>query len=98
MGFMLDMDMHGMCMENNMILSFRFKATKRLFERTPTRRLPVGVLHAARRKPLWCNAARSLDDLRRPPGWSLDAPGRVFDVWPVTAESGLMRRKGVLPQ
>ncbi|MFZ5811769.1 MAG: type II toxin-antitoxin system RelE/ParE family toxin [Thermodesulfobacteriota bacterium] len=55
-----------------MILSFRCKETKRLCERTPTRRLPAGVLHAARRKLLWLNAAQSLDDLRSPPGNRLE--------------------------
>ena len=55
-----------------MIKSFRSKETDRLFNRLRSRRWQ-GVAAVARRKLELLNAAKSLDELRIPPGNRLEA-------------------------
>lgn len=55
-----------------MIRSFRFADTARLFADEPVPRFGA-IERVARRKLLFLNAARSLDDLRLPPGNRLEA-------------------------
>jgi proteic killer suppression protein len=56
-----------------MIESFRCKETERVFLREPSRRFPPDILAVARRKLVWLDAARRLEDLRTPPGNRLEA-------------------------
>ena len=57
-----------------MIDSFRCKETEGLFrERRPSRKLPTDVQRVAQRKLGYLHVARSLDDLRSPPGNRLEA-------------------------
>ena len=56
-----------------MILSFADRATERLFHGRAARRIPRDVLERARRKLDAINAARSIQDLRAPPGNQLEA-------------------------
>jgi len=54
-----------------MIISFKHKLTKNLFEDKETRdtlRLPSSLRRAARRKILYLHDAAELNDLRAPPG------------------------------
>jgi len=55
-----------------MIRSFKDRGTERLFQ---DKRVPrfANIERTARRKLLYLNAARSLDDLRSPPGNRLEA-------------------------
>ncbi|HOK07847.1 MAG TPA: type II toxin-antitoxin system RelE/ParE family toxin [Syntrophales bacterium] len=55
-----------------MIKSFRDKETEGLFKRRFSRRLPVDLHRAVRRKPAVLDAAEGLDDLRLPPGNPLE--------------------------
>jgi len=55
-----------------MIKSFKCRDTERLFERENVRRWGTAVQSAARRKLEWMAAAKSLDDLRVPPGNRLE--------------------------
>lgn len=78
-----------------MIASFADAATEALFHGAPareTRSLPPNVLSVAVRKLDMLNAARSIEDLRRPPGNRLeslrgDLRGlfsiRTNDQWPI---------------
>lgn len=56
-----------------MIRSFADRATKHLFERQPTRRLPAELHRVMLRKLVQLAAAERLDDLRIPPGNRLEA-------------------------
>jgi toxin HigB-1 len=56
-----------------MIRGFKDRATRTLFERRPSRRLPTGIQRAALRKLVLLDAAESIDDLRVPPGNRLEA-------------------------
>ncbi|MDA8073580.1 MAG: type II toxin-antitoxin system RelE/ParE family toxin [Actinomycetota bacterium] len=73
-----------------MLLSFRDRGTEAVWHRERTRKFGVEVSRAAHRKLLILHAARSLDDLRVPPGNQLeklrgDRAGRrsirVNDQW-----------------
>lgn len=55
-----------------MIKSFKDRDTERLFNRLPTRRWRA-IARQARRRLEMLNAARSLDELRVPPGNRLEA-------------------------
>lgn len=58
-----------------MIISFKHKLTKNLFEDKVTRdtlRLPSSLRRAARRKILYLHDAAELNDLRAPPGNRLE--------------------------
>jgi len=58
-----------------MIISFKHKFTKNLFEDKETRetlRLPPSLRRAARRKILYLHDAAELNDLRAPPGNRLE--------------------------
>ncbi len=56
-----------------MIRSFKDTEARRLFDRKASRRLPANIQRTARRKLVMLNHARSLDDLRVPPGNRLEA-------------------------
>jgi len=56
-----------------MIRSFACKETERLFNDEPSRRLPIQIQHAARRKLLLLHQARTLNDLRAPYGNRLES-------------------------
>jgi proteic killer suppression protein len=56
-----------------MILGFRSRETESVWRGEPSRRLPVEIQAAARRKLRYLNNARSLLDLRIPPGNRLEA-------------------------
>lgn len=56
-----------------MIVSFKGKDAKRLFEGHFIRRLPQGLQRIAYRKLLQLDAAMQLDTLRLPPGNHLEA-------------------------
>ena len=56
-----------------MIRSFACPETERLFNDETSRRLPVQIWRAARRKLLLLHQARSLNDLRVPYGNRLEA-------------------------
>lgn len=56
-----------------MIRSFRNRETRRVFERTGSRRLPRQVQRMALRRLVMLDAAESLADLRVPPGNRLEA-------------------------
>ena len=73
-----------------MLLSFRDRDTEAVWHRQRTRKFGVEVNRAAHRKLLVLHAARSLDDLRVPPGNRLEKPRgdragrhsiRVNDQW-----------------
>ena len=55
-----------------MIRSFADRETERVFDGFVSRRLPGNVQPAALRKLRYLNAARSIDDLHRPPGNRLE--------------------------
>ncbi|MCX5890863.1 MAG: type II toxin-antitoxin system RelE/ParE family toxin [Deltaproteobacteria bacterium] len=55
-----------------MIKSFKCKETERLFNREPTRRIPVNLYRSALRKLWLLDAAENLDDLKGPPGNRLE--------------------------
>lgn len=55
-----------------MIQSFRCDETERLFRREAVRRFPPGILRSALRKLLTLHAAKSVEDLRIPPGNRLE--------------------------
>ena len=55
-----------------MIRSFADGETRKVFERTRSRRLPPEVQRRAHRKLLLLDAAESLEDLRIPPGNRLE--------------------------
>ncbi len=55
-----------------MIKSFKGKETERLFNRSRHRKLPDNVQRAALRKLVTIHAAKSLNDLRVPPGNRLE--------------------------
>ena len=54
------------------IVSFRDKETKRLFQRQRSRAVPADLRRAALRKLLILDGADTLDDLRVPPGNRLE--------------------------
>jgi toxin HigB-1 len=56
-----------------MILSFKDRSTKLLFENQVPRKLPSGILRKARYLLKQLNAAARLDDMRVPPGNRLHA-------------------------
>jgi toxin HigB-1 len=56
-----------------MIRSFRCRETERVYSNEPTRAFPPEILQTARRKLLQLNRARSLADMRIPPGNRLEA-------------------------
>jgi len=56
-----------------MITGFRDRETERIWQGTPSRRLPASIQRIARRKLRMLNNARRLDDLRIPPGNRLEA-------------------------
>jgi proteic killer suppression protein len=56
-----------------MIRSFRCADTERVYNNQPTRAFPPDILRVARRKLLQLNRARSLADMRIPPGNRLEA-------------------------
>lgn len=56
-----------------MICSFRDKETQKVFERRPSRKLPMDLRRIALRKLVMLNAAEGLQDLRIPPGNRLEA-------------------------
>jgi len=64
-----------------MIATFADKPTEDLFHGRPTRharRFPPDIVSAALRKLDSINAARSLSDLKAPPGIVNEFPGKVF--------------------
>lgn len=56
-----------------MICSFRCKETKKIFERTYSRKLPHGIQDLAFRKLRMLHRSQNLDDLRVPPANRLEA-------------------------
>ena len=56
-----------------MIKEFRDKDAKRLFNRQPSRKLPSEIHRTALRKLRMLNRAKTIDDLRVPPGNRLEA-------------------------
>ena len=56
-----------------MIRSFACLETEKLFNDESSRRLPNQIQRVARRKLMLLNQARSLNDLRAPPGNHLEA-------------------------
>jgi proteic killer suppression protein len=54
------------------IRSFRDSETRKIFERSRSRRFSAGVQKLALRKLLMVDAAESIDDLRVPPGNRLE--------------------------
>lgn len=56
-----------------MIKGFKDKEAERLFNREPSRKLPTEMHRVALRKLRMLNRARTLDDLRIPPGNRLEA-------------------------
>ena len=74
----------------SMIKSFRNRATEKLFERDPPRRLPEDIRRVAFRKLRMLHRAVTLDDLMVPPGNRLELLGgdrkgqysiRINDQW-----------------
>ncbi|MFA5043912.1 MAG: type II toxin-antitoxin system RelE/ParE family toxin [Kiritimatiellia bacterium] len=55
-----------------MIKSFKCRETERLFEREYIRRWGTDIQRMARRKLEWIEAAKTLEDLRVPPGNRLE--------------------------
>jgi len=60
-------------MVDYMIRSFADKEAGKIWEGTPSRRLPVDIQNIARRKLRMLNNAATLDDLRIPPANRLEA-------------------------
>ncbi len=56
-----------------MIRDFADREAKKLWQGTPSRRLPAGIQQVARRKLRMLNNAVTLDDLRIPPANRLEA-------------------------
>jgi proteic killer suppression protein len=56
-----------------MIRTFADKEAKKIWQGTPSRKLPTGIQQVARRKLRMLNNAATLDDLRVPPANRLDA-------------------------
>jgi len=56
-----------------MIKEFLDKDAKKLFNREPSRKLPTEIQRSALRKLRMLNQARTLNDLRVPPGNRLEA-------------------------
>ncbi len=56
-----------------MIKGFKDKEAERLFNREPSRKLPTEMHRVVLRKLRMLNRARTLDDLRIPPGNRLEA-------------------------
>ena len=56
-----------------MIRTFADKEAKRIWQGTPSRKLPTGIQQVARRKLRMLNNAATLDDLRVPPANRLEA-------------------------
>jgi toxin HigB-1 len=56
-----------------MIKSFKDKEAERLFHREPSPKIPADLQRAALRKLRMLNQAKSLEDLRVPPGNRLEA-------------------------
>ena len=56
-----------------MIKDFRDKDAERLFNREPSRKLPTEIQRTALRKLRMLNRAKTLDELRAPPGNRLEA-------------------------
>jgi len=56
-----------------MIGSFRDKRTAAVFQGEVPKRFPTALLEATRRKLLYLDSARGLEDLRQPPGNRLEA-------------------------
>lgn len=56
-----------------MIKSFKERETKRIWDGLVSRRLPIDIQVAARRKLRMLNRAESLTDLKAPPGNALEA-------------------------
>lgn len=56
-----------------MIISFRDRATKAIFDGESPKGFPADLLKVARRKLRYLNAAADLGDLRSPPGNRLEA-------------------------
>mgnify|MGYP001194480975 CR=1 FL=1 len=56
-----------------MIRSFTDKEVERIWNGTPSRRLPADIQQVARRKLRMLNAAAALEDLRTPPANRLEA-------------------------
>ena len=72
------------------IQSFRCQETERVYEGMRSRRLPGDIQQVARRKLLYLDQVRTLEDLRVPPGNRLEALSgdrnrqhaiRVNDQW-----------------
>jgi proteic killer suppression protein len=55
------------------IVSFACPETEGIFRGKRSRRLPLDIQNTARRKLEYLHRARTLDDLRRPPGNRLEA-------------------------
>lgn len=55
-----------------MIKSFKCKESKKLFERSFSKKLPQDIQHKARQKLILLDAACELSDLRIPPGNRLE--------------------------
>ncbi|HEU0037949.1 MAG TPA: type II toxin-antitoxin system RelE/ParE family toxin [Verrucomicrobiae bacterium] len=56
-----------------MIVSFACAETERIFRGQQSRKLPADIQNTARRKLEYLHRARSLNDLRMPPGNRLEA-------------------------
>lgn len=56
-----------------MIRSFKCKETEKLFNRSPSRKIPRNLYQSCRRKLLMLNSAVNLQDLQVPPGNRLEA-------------------------
>ena len=56
-----------------MIHSFRSKATEKIWQGVPSKRLPPDIQRTALRKLIALNQAESLNDLRMPPANRLEA-------------------------
>ena len=56
-----------------MIVSFACAETEQIFRGQRSRRLPPSIQNVARRKLEYLHRARTLDDLRMPPGNRLEA-------------------------
>lgn len=56
-----------------MIASFKCGETEKLFLRNASRRFPANIQTVARRKLVWLDSAKRLEDLRIPPGNRLEA-------------------------
>ena len=56
-----------------MIKSFKCKETEKIYNREPSRKLPLEMQRVAYRKLWYLGAAQALEDLRVPPGNRLEA-------------------------